>query len=513
MLRRLRGFFAFAIYDQQEHTLFAARDHFGIKPFLYSVENGNFYFASELKALASYPLQRNISPEATTAFFQLSYIPHEQAIFKNVKRLLPGHFLKIQNQKLSIDSYYSLSDIKEAPMSFDQAKEKLKSLANKAMDEWIITDAPLGAFLSGGVDSSIVVALASQRIKDLKTFSVTFPESPFHNEGPYAKAVAQRYGTNHTEIPLTMENIYASVEKVLDYLDEPFADSSSIPTFALCEKVSKSIRVSLSGDGADEVFGGYEKHKAEALAQKLHPFSKPAAAILKLTENLPVSRDYAVTNHIRKANRFLDGVRLEESERYLRWCSSLPQNSVKELLKNSIYSETWQKNLSFMMKDNPQGINRTLFRDMQMVLPNDMLTKVDMMSMGNSLEVRPVFLDHSIVNHSFSLPAEYKIQGSKKKILLLETFKHLLPEAVYNRPKHGFTLELMPFFRGPFWEKLNDVYLNESFIQSQGIFNLEFIRHLKTDIRSGASKDIQALVWELVTFQNFWLKYMTGAQR
>jgi asparagine synthase (glutamine-hydrolysing) len=509
-LKRLQGFFAFVIYDKQEHSLFAARDHFGMKPFVYSIKNNSFYFASELKALDAYPISKKLSSQAMDAFFQLSYIPGEQGIFESVKRLLPGHFLKIRDSKISIDRFYSLSEVKDQSLSFDAAKEKLSSLVNAAADQWIISDAPLGAFLGGGIDSSIVVALASQRIKNLKTFSVTFPESQFHDEGPFARAVAERYATAHTEIPLTTDNIYQSIDQVLAYLDEPFADSSAIPTFALSQQVGKSIRVALSGDGADEVFGGYEKHKAEILAHKWQKILIPAAGILSLTKNLPQSRDHFLTNQFRKANRFLEGIQLDSDSRYLRWCSAVAPEIAFDLRIKNASAAAWEKNLNFMKNDRFRGINKTLYRDMQMVLPNDMLTKIDMMSMANSLEVRPLLLDHSIVDFSFSLPGNFKATEQKKKILLLETFKHLLPETVYNRPKHGFSVELLPFFRGGFWDQINEVYLSDKLIKEQGLFNPQTIQKLKSDIKSGTAKDIQALAWELICFQNFWLKFKLG---
>jgi asparagine synthase (glutamine-hydrolysing) len=501
-LNKLNGFFAFAIYDKEKHSLFAARDRFGIKPFLYAQDNHSFYFASELKALLEYPIERDLSSTALNAFFHLSYVPGEQGIFEGIKRLLPGHFLKIHGSRMEIKKYYSILD-KISDLGFEEAKENLQALVDQAVDNWLFSDAPLGAFLSGGVDSSIVVALAAQKVKHLKTFSVTFPESKFHNEGPFAKAVAEKYATDHTEIPLSTENIYSSVDQVLDYLDEPFADSSAIPTFALSQSVGKEVKVSLSGDGADEVFGGYEKHRAEVLAQNWQGLVWPAKAMLPLIRNLPQSRDGTFRNLVRKSDRMLSGISLSNSERYLQWCSFNSNEAIKSLLiKNS---PAWRDQLAPSFSKD--GINTTLFRDMMMVLPNDMLTKVDMMSMANSLEVRPVFLDHRVVDFAFSLPGHFKVTNRHKKLILVETFKHLLPEQVYNRPKHGFTVELMPFFKNKFWGPINDLYLNDHLIKEQGLFDLKTIQNLKNQIKNGSAKDIQSLVWSLITFQNFWLKF------
>lgn len=507
-LEKLNGFFAFVIYDRERHQLFAARDRYGMKPFLFAFQESSFFFASELKALLQYPVRRNLSHEAMNAFFHLSYIPGKQAILEDVQRLLPGHYLEVKNQKLSIHQYYHLENLEsKAPPSFEEAKEKLRSLVDSAADYWIESDAPLGAFLSGGIDSSIVVAITSQKIQNLKTYSVTFPDSQFHNEGPFARAVADRYQTNHTEIPLTTENIYSSIDDVLDSLDEPFADSSAIPSYALCRQVGKHVKVALSGDGADEVFGGYEKYRAELIARKWQYLALPARMIYPLTKNLPESRDQALTNQFRKLNRFLKGIHLSEQERYLQWCYFTQPERVEALLTHQHQTSQWKSQLPFYNKISYSGLNRIFYRDSKMVLPNDMLTKVDMMSMANSLEVRPLLLDHRIVDFAFSLPDSYKVNSKRKKHLLLETFKHLLPEQVYNRPKHGFTIELMPFFRKQFWEKLNDVYLNDQLIREQGLFRLQQISKLKAQIKDEKASDIQPLVWSLITFQNFWLKY------
>lgn len=509
-LEKLNGFFSFVIYDHETHSLFAARDRLGIKPFLYSLQNNSFYFASELKALLEYPIPRDLSKNTLNAFFQLSYIPGEQGVLRDVKRLLPGHYITVKNQKVSVMSYYSLKGQKQSgqkSVSLNEAKETLSHLVDSAADYWIESDAALGSFLSGGIDSSIVVAITSKKMKNLKTFSVTFPESQFHNEGPYALAVAKKYQTDHTEIPLVTENLYSVIDQVLDYIDEPFADSSAIPTFALCQQVSKSVRVALSGDGADELFGGYEKHGAETVAHKLRSMRQPARAISSLLKNLPESRDQAFGNKIRQFKKFFTGLAQNEQERYLQWCSFNDSSTIDSLLMPEHRTNAWVDELPFESKAEFSGLNRTLYRDVQMVLPNDMLTKVDLMSMANSLEVRPLFLDHRIVDYIFSLPDQFKIRNGQKKYLLLETFKHLLPAEVYNRPKHGFTVQLMPFFRKNFWEKLNDVYLNDKFIQTQGLFNIDFIRNLKVQIQNEKGNDLQALVWGLVTFQNFWLKY------
>jgi len=509
-LEKLDGFFAFAIYDHLEHSYFLARDRYGMKPLVYSHTQDGFYFASELKALAKFPIEKNINQESMQAFFQLSYIPAPNSIFKEISKLMPGHYLKVTDGKVTQHSYYSLKVKSPLRDDYEAAKKDLFSLVKNAVHGWMISDAPLGAFLSGGVDSSIVVALASQEVSNLSTFSVSFPDSPFHDESQFAQIVAKKYKTNHHVIPITQKDLFSSVDKVLDYLDEPFADSSAIPSYALCEAVSKHVKVALSGDGADEVFGGYEKYKGEFLARKFQWLSPLGISILPISSLLPSSRDSKFLNQVRKGNKFFKGISLSKEERYWEWCGFNSSKDLKNILKNPALSHQWKKGIFPNETRYIEGLNQNFFKDTLLVLPGDMLTKVDMMSMANSLEVRPVLLDHKVVDFAFSLPSHFKVTQKNKKKILIDTFKHLLPEEVYNRPKHGFSVELMPFFRNHFWDKINDVYLNDQFIKEQGLFNLHGIQELKKSIRSGKNQDIQALVWSLITFQNFYLKFKVG---
>lgn len=506
-LEKLRGFFAFAIYDREEHSLFIARDRYGIKPLLYSHDHNSFYFSSELKSLLCFPIKRELDPKAFEAFFQLSYIPSPFSIMENVKKLKPGHFIKVKIQDVQFESYVTLKP--GTPYgSYDEAKEDLVEKMNLAVQDWMFTDAPLGAFLSGGLDSSIIVALASQKIKNLKTYSVTFPDSPFHDEGQYSQLIADKFGTSHHVIPLSNQDLYQNVNGILDYMDEPFADSSIIPTFALCKEVSRHVKVALSGDGADEVFGGYEKYRGEFLARKF-PWISPLNKLLSpITSNFPESRDSYFFNLIRKGNRFAQGTALSDDERYWQWSSFNSKQLLDKIIQKRLNSNNWQADIFPASTKLFQGLNQVLVKDMIMVLEGDMLRKVDMASMSNSLEVRPVFLDHLIVEAALRMPENYKVTWNYKKKILIDSYKDLIPSEVYERPKHGFSIELLPFFRNQFWEKINDLYLNESFVKEQGIFDYKEIENLKRHLKNGQGKDIQALIWSLITFQNFWLKYM-----
>lgn len=507
-IKKLRGFFAFAIFDHEEKSLFLARDSFGIKPLYYAITEDHIYFSSELKALNNFSFNKDINHEAFNSYFQLSYIPAPFSIFKGSQKLKPGHFLEINSTGVvegSVLNFPRLSKI-----SYEEAKSELKKSLREAISLWVKSDAPLGAFLSGGIDSSIVVALASERIKNLKTFSISFPDFPFHDESKIASEVAKKFNTDHTTIPIHSKNLLGYVDDVLNYLDEPFADTSTIPTYALCREVSRHVKVALSGDGADEVFGGYEKHRAEYIAQKYSWISHISKYALPFSDKLPASRDSLYLNLLRKTHRFFSGISLSKEERYWEWCRFIYDKDLKKILEGNNNKNVWKDKFFPHWIINFDGINQNLIKDTLLVLQGDMLNKVDLMSMANSLEVRPVLLDQHVVNFSFTLPSEFKVNSKERKKILLETFKDVLPTSVYDRPKRGFSIQLMPFFRDQFWEKINEVYLNEKLIKEQGIFNPNGIEDLKRKIKTQDKSDIQALVWSLITFQNFWLKYKIG---
>lgn len=503
VLNKLHGFFAFAIYDSAEDSLFLARDRYGMKPLFYSNISESFFFASELKALLCYPIKSELSKKGLSSFLHLSYMPSSESILESVNKLLPGHSLKIRNNQLEIKSYYKVS-FASGNLNYSDGIDHLREAVDQAMELWVRSDVDVAAFLSGGVDSSIVVALASEKLSKLSTYSVSFPESPYHDESKYARMVAERYGTQHTEIPITVQELYSSVDSVLDYLDEPFADSSAIPTYALCQAVSRKHRVALSGDGADEVFGGYEKYRGLLMSEKYSHWGAFARMANPFLRAMPKGRDSSFLDKVRKIEKFSRGLAMSPDDRYWAWTSF---NQPDSLLTPKYKISTWKEGIFETKLESFADMNLVFERDVNLVLAGDMLTKVDMMSMASSLEVRPVLLDHKIVDLAFDLPSNFKIQNNDKKKILIDAFKHLLPEEVYNRPKHGFSIELMPFFAGAFWEKINDIYLNDKLIKDQGIFNPSAIVELKKSIKSQSQGDLQALVWSLISFQNFYLKY------
>jgi len=517
-LTRLNGFFAFCIYDKAEETLFLARDRFGIKPLLYLFDEDKFIFASEMKAMLHYGLEKEIDEVSLLTYLQLNYIPPPHTILKGIYKLKPGHYLRVGVQKLEEHVYYTLPDASTPGFtgSYEDAQKKLKELLEAAVQRRLIADVPLGSFLSGGVDSSIVTGLAARHKADLHTFSIGFRDAKFFDETDYARLVAAHFNTAHTVFSLTNDDMYAHLHSILDYVDEPFADSSAIAVYILSRETRKHATVALSGDGADELLAGYNKH--EAFRRSFDPGLREHAVRLlqPLWRTLPKSRNNAAANRVRQLLRFSKGMKLSLPDRYWLWAGFIGQEDALQTLAPGIREkivlnefETRKSSLLSALQENG-GINDVLRTDVQMVLAGDMLHKVDLMSMANGLEVRVPFLDVEVVNFLFTLPAEWKIDRNMRKRLLQESFRDMLPPQLYNRPKKGFEVPLLSWFRKEMKSIIQDDLLNDSFVHDQGIFNSDAIRKLKKRLFSSNPGDAHARIWGLIVFQHWWKKYLAN---
>jgi asparagine synthase (glutamine-hydrolysing) len=375
----------------------------------------------------------------------------------------------------------------------------------------LIADVPLGAFLSGGIDSSVVVALAARHQQKLKTFSIGYKDNPFFDETAYAELVAKKFDTEHTVFRLGNDDFLEHIEDVLDSIDEPFADSSTIPTFILSKATRKHVTVALSGDGGDEVFAGYNKHKAEWNA--MHPSLKRSLAtgFLPLWKLLPKSRNSKITNTVRQLHRFAEGAALSAEDRYWRWASIIPAEESLDLFshhfKTSLKGRKKLQDL-FPMQISGTDLNEVLLADLQLVLAGDMLVKVDMMSMANSLEIRSPFLDAEVVEFAFGLPVDFKINATMKKRIVQDAFRSLLPSELYNRPKQGFDIPLLNWFRKELWSKINDDLLADNFIKDQDIFDVKAIQALKMKLLSTNPEDSHETIWALLVFQHWWKRHI-----
>lgn len=513
-LNRLNGFFAFCIYDKQEQSFFIARDRFGVKPLLYLFDEDKFLFASEMKSILQYGIEKEIDHTALYTYLQLNYIPAPDTIFKNVKKLLPGHYLMIRERQLSIAPYYDIPASEDKSLSYQAAKENLKDLLDASVRRRLISDVPLGSFLSGGIDSSVITALASRHKPDLHTFSIGFKDEKFFDETHYAKLVADHLKTEHTVFLLTNNDLYEHVNSILNYLDEPFADSSAINVYILSRQTRKHATVALSGDGADEMLAGYNKHAA--FYRSFHPGvkEKTVAALAPLWNIVPQSRSNTFSNKARQLARFAEGMKLGPKDRYWRWAAFADEKDSKALLnaesQSKISTEHYLRFKALALKDiSPDGnMNEILLTDTRLVLPNDMLTKVDLMSMANGLEIRTPFLDFEVVNFIFRLPEEFKINSGIRKRILQDAFRDILPAQLYRRPKKGFEVPLLKWFRKEMKSMIVDDLLSQKLIEAQGIFSYPEVRRLKDQLFSSNPGDVHARIWGLIVFQFWWKKYV-----
>ena len=517
-LDKLNGFFAFAIYDKEDNSLFVARDRIGIKPLLYYQDEDKLIFASEMKSLLAYGIGKSIDYTSLYQYLQFNYIHAPGTILKDVKKLMPGHHLKIKDKEVKISRYYQIPyhkhDLNPDKLDYEQQKARLIELMDESVRKRLVSDVPLGAFLSGGIDSSVITALATRHRDQLNTFSIGYRDEPYFDETKYANLVAKKFNTHHTVFSLSNMDLYDHLFDILDYLDEPFADSSAIPVYILSKHTRKTAKVALSGDGADEVFSGYNKHQAAFKALKGGTAAQMVKSLLPLWNALPKSRNNPWGNKVRQFQRFAVGMNLSDSDRYWHWASLASDLEAMSILNPVAREKVSMEEFNLRKKEilaslNGKGsLNDILYTDMHMVLTNDMLTKVDSMSMANSLEVRVPFLDHKVVNYAFSLPEESKINSEMKKRILQDAFRDILPRELYKRPKHGFEVPLLKWFRNELRSLIENDLLAEKFVNDQGIFDYAGIRELKEKLFSKNPGDVHARVWALIVFQSWWKKYL-----
>ena len=510
-VKSLNGFFSFAFYDSKQSITYLVRDRFGIKPLYIFESNAGLIFGSEMKAVYAYDLEKNINQDALALFFKFNYQPTHLSVIEYARQLSPGSFVKVSAGKIVEEElYYDLPIVMGKSIdSYQTAQHKVRELLQKSVAKRMVSDVPLGAFLSGGIDSSIITALAVGLKPELQTFSVGFKDEKIFDETHYAQLVADRYQTNHTVIELSNDDLFEELGDFLDYNCDPFADSSALAVNLLCKHTRSKLTVALSGDGADELFSGYNKHMAEFVARQKgvkHGLIKSMAPLYGL---LPQSRNSKLGNLGRQLDKFVKGTKLSANDRYWDWSGWKDDREVELLLKRKVdmnaIRSTHQQQFN-----NDQDLNEVLRADFKQVLPGDMLTKVDRYSMANSLEVRVPFLDHELVDYVFSLPANFKIQKGIKKRLLQDAFRADLPAELYRRPKHGFEVPLLKWFKGPMWDKINTSYLEHAFIKEQGLFDYQSIKTLLAKIQSNQPGDAVAQIWALIVFQHWYKKYYSA---
>lgn len=516
-LNKLNGFFAFGIYDQESQSIFIARDRFGEKPLYwgYPKDSSVLYFASELKALYAMGVQPCIDNSALFAYLQLNYIPPARpwSIDYHIRQLMCGHSALIKQGDSHVEMYMSswyVTPVVSQHLTFEKASSQLRILIEKATERRLISDVPIGSFLSGGVDSSIVAAIAVKYKTQLDTFSIGYADEPFFDETVFAERVAKHIGSHHHVFKLTNRDLLESLHDFLRNLNEPFADSSALAVNALSKYTRQHVTVALSGDGADELFGGYNKHAAE-LKIRENSFSNSLIKSGSFLWNiLPASRNSTFGNRIRQLRKYAAGMSLSARDRYWLWASIASESEVKKLLRVSE-----DDNASFQSQRSTlldkivlgDGINDVLDSDISMVLEGDMLVKVDRMSMQHGLEVRPPFLDHTVVEFALSLPSEYKINRHERKRILKDACRDLLPPEIFSRKKQGFEVPLLKWFRGDLRGMIDEL-LDEKFLKEQNLFNPEEVKNIRKQLHSNDPGDSAARIWGLIVFQSWWKKYI-----
>ncbi|MGA7607406.1 MAG: asparagine synthase (glutamine-hydrolyzing) [Anaerolineales bacterium] len=457
-VQHFRGMFAFALWDANKHRLLLARDRLGKKPIYYTIQNGELYFCSELNGLLkALPHRSEIDLEAIDLYLSLQYVPEPRTVYKDVYKLPAAHTLVWEQGQAKVNRYWDYSYQPKLTGNEDDLAEELRVRLREAVKMRLISEVPLGAHLSGGLDSSIVVALMAE-LSDapVKTFSVGFQEEEF-SELPYARAVAQKYSTDHHEFTLTYGDIPATLERIIGHFGEPFADASAIPLYHLSLLTREYVTVALNGDGGDEDFAGYQRYWLDPLANlylQAPPFLTrnlipSIAGRLPDRSNRPVGQSFV--NGFKRLEQL---PRLDRRASILRWGSYFTPWQRQQLWKEEHWKNFRANNAESLLAesfDKASGsfLDRTLYTDLHNYLPGDLLVKADRMTMAASLEGRSPFLDHDIVEWAARLPDSLKVRGRNGKYLLKKAFANDLPENVQTHGKQGFGIPLAAWFRGP----------------------------------------------------------------
>lgn len=504
-VKSLVGMFAFGIWDSKRETLLLARDRVGKKPLLYSYIDGNFCFSSELSALLkSNLIKKEINLEALDYYLTFGYIPAPLTIYKNVFKLMPAHVLIFRNREVRIEKYWQLDYEKKISITEEEAEKEILELLLDAVRVRLYSDVPLGVFLSGGIDSSVVVGLMSRVYNQrIKTFSIGFDESDY-NELKYARNIANFFNTDHNEF-VVKPNALDVLPMLIERYGEPYADPSCIPTYYVSKMSKQYVTVVLNGDGGDELFAGYERYQAMAYSKvfdRLPNFLKRTVSSL-FVDTIPESIDGR--KFVRKVRRFFETTSLPMYKRYIRLIGIFDED-----LKSKIYSQhfkasadnftTYRFFKNCLSSSNSLGLIDSLLKlDTLTYLPDDLLVKVDIASMANALEARSPFLDHRLMEFVVSLPSHFKLRGLTKKYILKKVAKKFIPNENIHRTKQGFGVPISRWFRTDLKDYLCDNLLSSTFLK-RGYFKPEEVKEM-IDLHISRQKDYGFQLWALLMFE------------
>jgi asparagine synthase (glutamine-hydrolysing) len=499
-VRRLRGMFGYAIWDTRSRTLLIARDRIGIKPLHYAAIDGRLYFGSEIKSLLEAPdVSRDLDADALDHYLSFLYTPRDGSIFRDVRKLPPGHLLTWRDGVVDVQQYWQLPAEESFQGSEDEAASALRETLTDAVRSHLISDVPLGAFLSGGIDSSVVVGLMAETSgRRVQTFSIGFDEPAF-DELEHARTVARHFGTDHHEFVVKPDAV-SILDRLIAHFDEPFADSSAIPTWYVSEMARRHVTVVLSGDGGDELFGGYDRYLPHP---RVVAFDKYSPRALRRVAAIAAAR----LPHGARGKNFLRHVSRGEHGRYIDAIRFFSADEKPSLLSADLRAARAQPDPEVRLAahfDRYRALpwpSQMMRFDAETYLPEDVLTKVDRMSMAHSIESRVPLLDNDVIAFASSLPASMKIRDGRRKHILKRVAATLLPAAILDRKKQGFGVPLGTWFRGNLRELFADTLLSAASLQ-RGYFAAPFVERIVEEHVSGR-RDHTLRLWQLVVFERW----------
>jgi len=500
----LRGMFAFAIWDEKKERLFLVRDRLGKKPLFYSFKNGDLTFASELIALLQdSAVKRDVDFKSIDDFLNYGYIPAPFTIFKDIKKLEPAHFLVCEKGEIKIDRYWKLDYSEKINLKEEEYGERVSDLLKESTRIRLVSDVPLGAFLSGGIDSSAIVAMMAQVMdRPVKTFSIGFEDKSFDETG-FARIISKRFNTEHREFTVKPDALEVLPE-LIRHFGEPYGDSSAIPTYYLSRLTRQYVTVALNGDGGDESFAGYERYVAMKMAQQHKFLSVISGKLLgKIINNIPESTDKK--DRINRLKRFINSAGMPTADRYSRIVSIFNEGRRKDLYSDFLKNESTRSDRfdiirqAYKDSNTEDLIDSTLFVDLVTYMPGDLLPKVDIASMSNSLECRSPFLDHKFLEFSARIPSNQKVKGLKTKYILKKSLRGLLPDTILKREKMGFGVPVAGWFKGELKDYARDVLLSDRLVK-RGYFDRESVKNILDDHISGRANNA-ARIWCLLNLE------------
>ncbi|HKY33173.1 MAG TPA: asparagine synthase (glutamine-hydrolyzing) [Candidatus Polarisedimenticolia bacterium] len=496
LVEHLRGMFALAVWDRGRRALLLARDRFGIKPLYYTVHEGKLIFASELKAILQVPgVPRDLSWPAVGHVFTFLSTPPAESIVAGIRKLEPAHRLAASQERgLLVERYWRLRFEPDYRLKEEEFAVRLRELLRESVALHMVSDVPVGAFLSGGIDSSsVVAAMAGVSGEPVKTFSIGFPDQDF-DELRHARMVARRFGTDHHEMVLEPDAV-PLIEDLAWYLDEPFGDSSALPTYMVSRLAAEHVTVVLSGDGGDEVFAGYDRYVIESRERALRFLPLPARRALGLASRL-------MPDGMRGRN-FLRHISLDGARRYLDAATLFPPEQMRRLLRRGAWAQVEREDplrgrLALLDGAGGHWLSALQTLDMASYLPLDILTKVDRMSMAHSIEARVPLLDHKLVEFAATVPPELRLRAGRRKHIFKEAMKGVLPAEIIDRPKRGFAAPLGRWFRGHLGSYVRDLLLSDR-CRRRGILDTSYIGTLLE--RHDRGRDLDLHLWTLISFE------------